>query len=89
VTSILYARGTYTGEQNKMFEACVKVGLLLKANNFLKMRMIYVGIHTEQPLENCLHHLLEVWRKWGAYKELQRRKQSEYYARDINIILFL
>lgn len=60
-----------------MFEACVKVGLLLKANNFLKMRVIYVGIHTEQPLENRLHHLFEVRRKWGTYEELLRRKQSE------------
>jgi len=47
-----------------MLEACIQMGLFFEAHNFLKVRMIYMSIYTEQPLKYCLHNILKVGRKW-------------------------
>jgi hypothetical protein len=52
------------------------MGLLLEAYNFLKVRVIDMGIYTEQSFENSLHNILEVGRKRCPY---------EIFTRQINI----
>lgn len=54
---------TYPREEYEMFKASVEVSLLLQIHNLLEMRVIDVGIHTEQPLKDCLHHIFKVGRK--------------------------
>ena len=49
-----------------MLEAGVKMSLLLKADNLLEMRVIYVGIYTKQALEYGIYYFLEVWWEWCA-----------------------
>ena len=39
------------------------MGLLLEAYNFLKVRVVDVGIHTEQSFEYCFYNIFEVGRK--------------------------
>lgn len=50
-------------EEDEVFEASVEMSFFFKANDFLEMRMVYVGIHTEKSFKYCLHHILEVLRK--------------------------
>lgn len=51
-----------------MLEACVQMSFLLKAHNFLEVRVINMGVNTEQSFEYSLHDLLKVGRKWSSYK---------------------
>lgn len=59
---------TYTGKEYEMLEACVQMSFLLKAHDFLEVRVINVSINTEQSFEYSLHDLLKVGRKWSSYK---------------------
>ena len=52
-----------------MLEAGVEVRLLMKAANGLEVRMVHVGIHAEQALENGADDIIEVGRE-GCSKSL-------------------
>ncbi|BAS85036.1 Os03g0577150 [Oryza sativa Japonica Group] len=76
------------------------MGLLLEADNLLKMGVIYVGINTKQALENCLYNLLEVWREWCAcfwgnidssssWPSIQSIRYSTYFGADTSIGFFI
>lgn len=56
-----------------MLEACVEVSLLLKTNDFLKVRMINMGIYPEQALEYRLHNLPKVGRKRCTYNNKNKQ----------------
>lgn len=64
----LYRGETHMSKEDKVFEASVEMSFFFKANDFLEMRMVYMGIHTEQSFKYCLHHILEVLRKWCSCK---------------------
>lgn len=70
-----------------MLEAGVQMGLLLKAHNLLKMRVIDVGIYTEQTFEYGLHYILEVWREWSTCRisNLLHTKEALIYRKNRNI----
>lgn len=46
-----------------MFEACVKMRLGAQAANILEVRVVHVRIHSEEALEDDLHHVQKVGRE--------------------------
>ena len=53
-----------------MLEAGVEMCFFLELENHLEMRVVYVRIHPEQPLEDRLDDVPEVWRE-GSSKLLR------------------
>jgi hypothetical protein len=80
---------SYICEQNEVLEAGVKMSLLLEADNLLKVRMIYVGINTEQALEYCLYYFLEVWRERCALTKGETKSRSGVMLDCSNIMVFI
>jgi hypothetical protein len=56
-----------------MLEAGVEVGLLPEGAHMLEVRVVHVGVHAEEALEDCAHHLLEVGGK--GYSVLLREQR--------------
>lgn len=54
-------------KENEVLEAGVQVILQTQSQNHLKVRMVDMGVYSEQPLENCSHHLHEIFRKSHPY----------------------
>ena len=54
------------GEVHKMFEACVDVGLFPQAADATEVGVVHVGVHSEEALKNCAHHIAEVGGKRDA-----------------------
>lgn len=46
-----------------MLEASAEMGLLLELEDHLKMRVVHVGVHPEEPLEDGPDHLAKVLRE--------------------------
>ncbi len=63
--------GRYMGEENEVFEASVEVGLLFQTHDLLKVGVVDVCIHSEQPLEYCPHHIPEINWEWSTCNETQ------------------
>jgi hypothetical protein len=59
------------GEENEVFEASVEVGLLFQTHDLLKVGVVDVCIHSEQPLEYCPHHIPEIKWEWSTCNETQ------------------
>ena len=48
---------------NEVFERCVQMSLLLQRNDVIKMGVVYMSIHSEQPLQDGLGYCDEITRK--------------------------
>lgn len=74
--------GGYRCEEHEVLEAGVEMCFFLELENHLEMRVVYVRIHPEQPLEDRLDDVPEVWREgsscWHAPPFFQ---QSTYMIR--------
>jgi len=51
----------------KVLETGVEVSLLPKVHDLLEMRVVDVGVHTEETLEDVLHDVLEVLREGSVH----------------------
>lgn len=60
-----------------MLEAGIEMCLFLEADNLLKMRVVNVGINTEQPLEYGLHDIFKVWRERCSYEKTADHKTQQ------------
>ena len=60
------------GEKDEVLEAGVKMGLLLEADNLLKVGVVNMCIDPKQSLENSLHNVPEVNRKRSPYGAKRR-----------------
>lgn len=76
---------TYTSKQYEMLKACIQMGLLLEAYNFLEMRVIDVSIYTEQSFEYCLHNILEIGREGCPYNNGTRYKKVKRTLKQVTI----
>lgn len=47
-------------EVHEMFEASVDVGLFPQTADAAEVGVVHVGVHSEEALENCAHHIAEV-----------------------------
>jgi hypothetical protein len=57
------SRGACLSKKDEVLEARVQMGLSFKVADLTKMRVVNVGIHSEQALENSLDDVHEIGRK--------------------------
>jgi hypothetical protein len=60
-----------------VFEGCVQVSLLSQTHNLREMRVIDVGIDSEQTLEDVLHNRHKTLWKAHAFEEEEEEEEEK------------